>query len=116
MEEFKIKVIGLVYFVKPDPEKELSGSIIIPETAELPRNLKGVIVACGDGGIDKYGNIQEPKMKVGDRVLFGVYAGQKMVIDNVIYFRMREEEIYGVLAEGYDPDVRTEIERVNTWK
>ena len=72
------------------------GGIIIPDTAkEKPQ--EGVVVAVGKGKREK-GELVAPEVKEGDRILFGKYSGNEVVIDDEEFIIMREEEILGVLS------------------
>ena len=70
--------------------------IIIPDSAkEKPQ--EGKILAVGPGKRDEDGDRMDPDVKVGDRVLFGKYAGTEIKIDGKEYLIMREDDILGVL-------------------
>ncbi|MCB1929828.1 MAG: co-chaperone GroES, partial [Rhodocyclaceae bacterium] len=49
------------------------------------------------GKILEDGNVRPVGVKVGERVLFGKYAGQTVKIDGEELLVMREEDIMGVL-------------------
>ena len=78
--------------VKPSPaEEKTAGGIIIPDTAkEQPQ--RGEVVAAGPG---KDGNLMT--VQVGDVVLYGKYAGQKVELDGVEYLIMREDDVLVIL-------------------
>lgn len=78
--------------VKPAAAEETTkGGIIIPDTAkEKPQ--KGEIVAVGPG---KDGNLMT--VQIGDTVLYGKYAGQKIEFAGEEYLIMREDEILVIL-------------------
>jgi chaperonin GroES len=80
-----------------EPKEETSsGGIIIPDTAkEKPQ--EGEVVAAGPGKILEDGKTQAMNVKVGDKILFGKYAGTDVKIDEVDYIIMREDDILGVL-------------------
>lgn len=80
-----------------DPQEETSsGGIIIPDTAkEKPQ--EGQVIAAGPGKSLEDGKIQAMNVKVGDKILFGKYAGTDVKIDEVDYIIMREDDILGVL-------------------
>jgi chaperonin GroES len=80
-----------------EPKDQTSpGGIIIPETAkEKPQ--EGEVVAVGSGKILEDGKVQPMNVKVGDRILFGKYAGSDVKIDDDEYLIMREDDILGVL-------------------
>ena len=73
-------------------EKETAkGGIIIPDTAkEKPH--EGEVMAVGAGKIEK-GKRVPLDVKVGDRVLFGKYTGNEILVDDQEYLILREEEI-----------------------
>jgi chaperonin GroES len=79
-------------------EKETAkGGIIIPDTAkEKPQ--EGEVIAVGAGKIEK-GNHVPLEVKVGDRILFGKYTGNDIIIDDQEYLILREEEILVKLSE-----------------
>jgi chaperonin GroES len=79
-------------------EKELvKGGIVIPDTAkEKPQ--EGEVVAVGDGKILNNGTRVAMDVKVGDRILFGKYAGSEVKLDGEELLIMREEDILGVLS------------------
>ena len=71
-------------------EEKTAGGIIIPDTAkEKPQ--KGIIVAVGPGK-----KKDEPMtVKVGDKVLYGKYAGTEITIDGKEYLIMRQDDVFG---------------------
>jgi chaperonin GroES len=73
-------------------EKETAkGGIIIPDTAkEKPH--EGEVMAVGVGKIEK-GKRVPLDVKVGDRILFGKYTGNDILVDDQEYLILREEEI-----------------------
>ena len=78
-------------------EATTSFGIVIPDSAgEKPD--QGEVIAVGPGKRDEAGRIITPDVKVGDRVLFGKYAGQTVKVDGEELLVMREEDIMGVLA------------------
>jgi chaperonin GroES len=93
----KIKPLNdRVLVVREDEEQKSAGGIIIPDTAkEKPQ--RGKVVAVGSGKRDKDGKRIPVEVKVGDRILFGKYAGTEIKIDNVEHVFMREDDIFSVL-------------------
>ncbi len=77
-------------------EARTSGGLIIPDTAkEKPQ--QGRIIAVGNGRKTKDGKLLPMDVKVGDRVLFGKYAGTDIKIEGKEYLMMREDDILGVI-------------------
>ncbi len=78
-------------------EKEtVRGGIIIPDTAkEKPQ--EGKVLAVGKGKMLEDGRILPLDVKVGQRILFGKYAGNDIKLDGEEYTLMREDEVLGIL-------------------
>lgn len=53
--------------------------------------------AVGKGKVLEDGTVLPMDIKVGDRVLFGKYAGSEIKIDGKEYQIMREDDILGIL-------------------
>ena len=80
-----------------EEERKTASGIVIPDAAaEKPD--QGEILAVGKGKILESGDVRKMDVKVGDRVLFGKYAGQTVKIDGEELLVMREEDIMGILA------------------
>ena len=79
-----------------DNETKTASGLVIPETAaEKPD--QGEILAVGTGKKDDSGKVIPLDVKVGDRVLFGKYAGQTVKVDGNELLVMREEDIMAVV-------------------
>jgi chaperonin GroES len=85
-----------VLVLRVEEEQKTAGGIIIPDSAkEKPQ--EGKVVAAGPGKTGDDGKRTPLEVKVGDRVLFGKYAGTEMKIDGVEHVFMREDDILGVI-------------------
>ena len=81
-----------------EEERKTASGIVIPDTAaEKPD--QGEIVAVGPGKRDDSGKLIAMDVKVGDRVLFGKYAGQSVKVSGEELLVMREEDIMGVVEK-----------------
>ena len=79
-----------------EEERKTASGIVIPDNAaEKPD--QGQILAVGPGKRDENGKQITLDVKVGDRVLFGKYAGQTVKVDGEELLVMREEDIMGVV-------------------
>jgi chaperonin GroES len=79
-----------------DNERKTASGIVIPDSvAEKPD--QGEVLAIGPGKRDDNGKLIPIDLKVGDRILFGKYAGQTVKVDGDELLVMREEDIMGVL-------------------
>jgi len=79
-----------------EAEAKTAGGIIIPDNAkEKPQ--KGEIVAVGPGKMNDKGTRNEMTVKVGDKVLYGKYAGTEVTVDGAEYLIVRESDILAVV-------------------
>jgi chaperonin GroES len=79
-----------------EEETKTAGGIFIPDTAkEKPQ--RGEIVAVGNGKKTEDGKVIPVDLKVGDKVLFGKYAGTDIKIEGQEFLIMREDDILGVI-------------------
>ena len=81
-----------------EAERTTASGIVIPDSdGEKPD--QGEVLAVGPGKRDDAGKHIALDVKVGDRVLFGKYAGQSVKVDGQEVLVMREEDIMGVLQK-----------------
>ena len=79
-----------------EEERKTASGIVIPDTAaEKPD--QGEVMAVGPGKKNEDGKIFPVDVKVGDKVLFGKYAGSTVRVDGDELLVMREEDIMGVI-------------------
>lgn len=88
MAELKGKILAGKILVKPsEAEEKTASGIIIPETAkEKPQHGTVVIVVA-----DKKDEPME--LKVGDKVLYGKFAGQELNIDEEDYLMIAQTDV-----------------------
>jgi chaperonin GroES len=80
-----------------EDQPKSKGGIIIPDTAK-EKPLEGVVKAVGPGKKSEDGKTCCPVgVKVGDRILFGKYAGTEVEWNSKKYLVLREEDVLGVL-------------------
>lgn len=79
-----------------EEERTTASGIVIPDSAtEKPD--QGMVLAIGTGKKDDNGKSIALDVKVGDKVLFGKYAGQTVKVDGEELLVMREEDIMGIV-------------------
>ena len=79
-----------------DAEEKSKGGIIIPDTAkEKPQ--EGEVLAVGNGKILENGTKVALDVKVGDKILFGKYAGTEIKIEDEEYLILREDEVLAII-------------------
>ena len=72
--------------------------LYIPETAQ-EKSMEGVVVAVGPGSHVKAGHRKQMHLAVGDRVVFGKWAGTEVKLDGEEYILLTEENVIGVLRK-----------------
>jgi chaperonin GroES len=93
----KVKPLYDRLIVKRLEEKEQRrGGIIIPDTAK-EKPMEGKVIAVGSGKVNEEGKRMALEVKVGDRVLFGKYAGTEIKIDDKDHVILREDEVLGII-------------------
>ena len=81
-----------------EEEEKTKGGIIIPDSAkEKPQ--EGRVIAVGDGKILDNGQKSPVSVKVGDKVLFGKYAGTEIKIEGEEHLILREDDVLAVIEE-----------------
>jgi chaperonin GroES len=79
-----------------EEETKSAGGIVIPgSAAEKPS--QGEVLAVGTGKKLDNGTVQAVDLKVGDKVLFGQYAGSTVKVDGEELLVMSESEVFGVI-------------------
>ena len=79
-----------------DNERKTASGIVIPDSAaEKPD--QGEVLAVGPGKRTEDGKVLPIDLKVGDKVLFGKYAGQSVKVDGDEVLVIREDEILAVI-------------------
>ena len=79
-----------------DEETTTAGGIFLPDSA-TEKPSQGEILAIGTGKITENGDVRELDVKVGDKIIFGQYAGSTVKIDDEELLILSESEIFGVL-------------------
>ena len=80
-----------------EEERTSPGGIVIPDAAaEKPE--QGEILAVGPGKVLDNGDCRALDVKVGDKVLFGKYAGTSVKVGGEEYLVMREDDILAILG------------------
>ena len=79
-----------------EEETKTAGGILLPgSAAEKP--AQGEIIAVGNGQVTDNGTVRPLDVKVGDKVLFGTYAGTTVKVQGEELLIMKESDILAVL-------------------
>ena len=73
-----------------------AGGIVLPDSAS-EKPSQGEILAVGPGKLLDSGDRTTPDVSVGDKIIFGQYAGNTVKIDGEELLVLSETEIFGVL-------------------
>jgi chaperonin GroES len=86
-----------VVIKRMEEEKVSAGGIVIPDSA-TEKPIRGEVVAVGEGKPLDNGSVRALKVKAGDKVLFGKYAGTEVKVDGTDYLVVREDDILAVIG------------------
>ena len=97
-EKNKIRPLGdrLIVERLDNADKTASGLYIPDSAKEKPQ--QGKVIAVGKGKIAEDGTCRPVDVKVGDVVVFGKYSGQEITVDGQELLIMKEDDVYGVMA------------------
>jgi chaperonin GroES len=84
-----------------EAESRSAGGIVIPGSASEKPD-QGEVLAVGPGAPLDDGGRRPLTVQVGDRVLFGKYAGSEVKLDGEEFLVIKESEILAVIEERAD--------------
>ncbi len=94
----KIKPLSDHVFLESlEEETKTKSGIVLPDTAEKERPVKGKVVAVGPGKLNNDGKIIPMNVKKGDAVLFSKYGPNEIKVDGKEYLVAREDDIIAIL-------------------
>jgi len=89
----KLRPLGNRIVVEPLAETETTkAGIILPDTVDKEKKAEGKVIAIGDGE-----KITKLNLQVGDRVLFGKYAGEEVKIEQTEYKILSDEDVLAIV-------------------
>ena len=93
-----LKPLGDRVIIKPDEAETTtaSGLYIASEAKEKPTT--GVVLAVGDGKLDKDGKHLPMPVEVGDKVIYGKFGGTEVTVDGEDVLILRADDLYAVSA------------------
>jgi len=100
-KKLSLKPLGDRVVVRPAEkagEKKLASGIIIPETVDKEKLLKGEIVAVGPGRRNDDGKHIPIEVKPGDTVFFKKPWDEPIKLDSIEYYVLSESDIIGILT------------------
>jgi len=96
----KIQPLSDHVFVESAKEEATTKSgIVLPDTADKEKPMRGKVVAVGPGKVSEKGEVIPMSVKKGDTILFTKYAPNEVKVDQKEYLVVREGEILAILGE-----------------
>ncbi len=97
-KKMKFKPLSNHVFIEPmEEEKVTKSGIVLPDTAEKEKPMKGKVLAIGTGKMRDDGTIAPMSVKVGDMVLFKKYGPDEIEIEGKKYLVGDEDDILAIL-------------------
>ncbi|MEK7521170.1 MAG: co-chaperone GroES [Patescibacteria group bacterium] len=86
-----------VFLEAIEEEQKTKSGIVLPDTAEKQKPVKGKVVAAGPGKLNEKGERVAMSVKVGDVVLFKKYGPDEVELDGKKYLVGDEGDILAIL-------------------
>lgn len=95
-----IKPLSDHIFIEPvEEEKTTESGIVIPDTADKERPMKGKVLAVGPGKRNEKGEVIPVSVSVGDFILFKKYGPDEIEIDGKSYLVGREDDVLAIIEK-----------------
>jgi chaperonin GroES len=79
-------------------ETVTAGGILLPDSAkEKPQEAE--VVAVGPGTQLESGKVAPMDVKVGDKIIYGKYAGTEVKVDGEEYVILRQEDVLAIMED-----------------
>ena len=91
-----LKPLGDRVIVKADEAETqtASGLYLASDSKEKPQT--GIVIAVGEGKLDKDGNRVPVPVKEGDKVIYGKYGGTEVTYEGEDVLILRADDIYAI--------------------
>jgi len=77
-------------------EETTAGGIVLPDSAkEKPQ--EGEVIAVGPGSQLPSGKVSPMDVKIGDKVIYGKYAGTEVKVGGEEFIILRQEDVLAIL-------------------
>jgi chaperonin GroES len=98
MAKLKLEPLGSRLIVKPIIEDEVTKSgIILPETADKEKPIRGEVLAVGPGKTLDNGQREKIDLKVGDKILFEKYGADEYKVGQEEFLVVDYEKVVAVI-------------------
>lgn len=93
-----LKPLSNRVFIEPlEQEQTTKSGIVLPDSAEKEKPIKGKILAIGPGKLNEKGERIPMSVKIGDVVLFKKYGPDEIEIEGKKYLVGDEDDILAIL-------------------
>ena len=86
-----------VFLEALEEEKTTKSGIVLPDTAEKEKPVKGKVLAVGPGKKNDKGETIAMSVKVGDKVLFKKYGPDEIEVEGKKYLVGDEDDILAII-------------------
>lgn len=86
-----------IFLEAVEETKTTKSGIVLPDTAEKEKPIRGKVVAVGPGKLDEKGHRVPMSVKVGDLVLFKKYGPDELEVDGKKYLVGEEADILAII-------------------
>ncbi len=94
----KIQPLSNHVFIEPlADEKTTRSGIVIPDTADKEKPIRGKVFAVGPGKLNENGERVPMSVKEGDTVLFKKYGPDEIEVDGKKYLVGDEDDILAIV-------------------
>ena len=94
----KLKPMGSRLIVEPIIENEVSkGGIILPDTADKEKPIRGKVIAIGPGKTLSNGQREAIDLKVGDKILFEKYGSDEYKVEEKEFLVVDYDKVVAVI-------------------
>ena len=93
-----LKPLGDRVIIKPDEAETTTASGLYSASEAKEKPTTGVVLAVGDGKLDKDGKHLPMPVEVGDKVIYGKFGGTEVTVDGEDVLILRADDLYAVFA------------------
>lgn len=79
-------------------ESVTAGGIVLPDSAK-EKPLEGKVIAVGPGAQCDTGKIRPMDVKVGEKIIYGKYAGTEVKVGGEEYIILRQDDVLAIIGK-----------------
>lgn len=100
MSDLTLQPVNNYIWLEPiAPPSETESGIALPPTAQKKLS-QGKVLGIGSGMYLENGQLRQPEVKPGDRVLYPRFAGTEFKHDGTTYLLIRESDLLAIILDG----------------